>query len=389
MKSPLRSIKSRLPVSSRSFHAFEVHANAQLGLLVDELRVTRSELHTLQARHAELLQQLAAQQDAFARTFNHALERDMLLFWQLYRGQDEDLATAKTRFFRSLPRATGVDRLFQDSEKVLFREFDSLCREHDITYWAIGGTLLGAVRHGTMIPWDDDIDVAITRQDLERLKDIVIRDPRYRITEVWDWYVLCKQIRFRLSDADNPAFVDLFVHDAVGGDVLTARDTRNQTRGILESRLRERFSDSPWPDSPYLPSSSPLFREIDSVLAATQASLAADISIVSSFEEATGFVYGIENINETHDTGPYTVSDWLPTIRIPYDDFDITTLPAYDSYLTRLYGDYYRIPEDMSSHEHVAADYISSPESVAAMERFLGKTGHLSSRDGESSASAT
>ena len=44
------------------------------------------------------------------------------------------------------------------------------CLENKIPYWLIGGSLLGQVRHGGQIPWDDDCDVGIHLQDMERLK---------------------------------------------------------------------------------------------------------------------------------------------------------------------------------------------------------------------------
>ena len=48
--------------------------------------------------------------------------------------------------------------------------FDDLCRKNGIKYTAIDGTLLGAVRQQGMIPWDADIDVALTPKELEKLK---------------------------------------------------------------------------------------------------------------------------------------------------------------------------------------------------------------------------
>ena len=45
---------------------------------------------------------------------------------------------------------------------------DKVCREHGIRYWLSDGTMLGAVRHGGFIPWDDDADIAMPRPDYER-----------------------------------------------------------------------------------------------------------------------------------------------------------------------------------------------------------------------------
>lgn len=50
----------------------------------------------------------------------------------------------------------------------LLHEFDRVCRHLDIPYMLFSGTMLGAVRHGGFIPWDDDVDVVMMRDDYER-----------------------------------------------------------------------------------------------------------------------------------------------------------------------------------------------------------------------------
>lgn len=55
---------------------------------------------------------------------------------------------------------------------ILLIEFDKVCRENNIKYYLICGGLIGAVRHKDFVPWDDDIDVAVPREDFDRLKKI-------------------------------------------------------------------------------------------------------------------------------------------------------------------------------------------------------------------------
>lgn len=54
----------------------------------------------------------------------------------------------------------------------IFKEYKKVCEKHNLRYFAIGGTCIGAVRHKGFIPWDDDLDVAMPYEDYKEFIDV-------------------------------------------------------------------------------------------------------------------------------------------------------------------------------------------------------------------------
>ncbi len=58
----------------------------------------------------------------------------------------------------------------------LLKEVDDICKRHNITYYAAGGTMIGAVRHRGFLPWDDDADIYMTRDEFNKLVEVTKKE---------------------------------------------------------------------------------------------------------------------------------------------------------------------------------------------------------------------
>mgnify|MGYP004533372861 FL=1 len=87
-------------------------------------------------------------------------------------------------------------RKVQLTELKILEKIDGICKKYDINYFLVGGTLLGAVRHKGFIPWDDDIDIGMLREDYEKFINVCLKDG-----------VLGKDYYLHCNESDNDYFI--------------------------------------------------------------------------------------------------------------------------------------------------------------------------------------
>lgn len=115
----------------------------------------------------------------------------------------------------------------------LLLELDAICRKHQIIYYLVGGSALGAVRHKGFLPWDDDADIVITKDNWEKLKRVFETDmPKDRVCANWENSAQEPSVFFRYVDTTKTfilyslfnkkmpwgAIIDLFVLNPLPAD---------------------------------------------------------------------------------------------------------------------------------------------------------------------------
>lgn len=113
-------------------------------------------------------------------------------------------------------------RDLQLTELQILVDFDKVCKENNLRYYLIGGALLGAVRYGRFIPWDDDIDVAMPREDYERLKEVALPKQYFLQNEETDpLFSRCIQkIRLHNTRIIEKNCQDVNIHQGIYIDVF-------------------------------------------------------------------------------------------------------------------------------------------------------------------------
>lgn len=130
-------------------------------------------------------------------------------------------------------------RRFQLTLLELIKEVDRICRKNGIEYSLDGGTLLGAVRHGGFIPWDDDADIVFYRPEYRKFFKACKKDlnterfflQEYRTDPEYPWGYA--KLRLNGTEFIQPGqehlnfhkgiYIDLFIYDQVPDNPITRR----------------------------------------------------------------------------------------------------------------------------------------------------------------------
>lgn len=137
-----------------------------------------------------------------------------------------------------LPPAEGQVRDIQLANLTLLKELDYVCKKAGLRYWLDFGTLLGALRHKGFIPWDDDVDTGMLREDHNKI--IEVFEKYSRNPDIFAGLVRDKNDNFIVKVQHKKCphlFVDIFPYDYYGA-ILSLEEQRKKTIEVKELRQK-------------------------------------------------------------------------------------------------------------------------------------------------------
>ena len=296
------------------------------------------------------------------------------LGWMPLVGAKDALLTAKNaleggeRVFMFSDAYDGKLNAVQSVLLGFLKEVDRICRKHHIQYFLGGGTLLGAVRHKGFIPWDDDADVMMLREDYERFLAVLPDElPAYitdQNTEAANHFpftklrlndtILSTEFSARFENLHNGVFLDVLAQDRTSDKKAASRLHMKMTAQLRWLVLNK------WRKTP-MNANNKLVSFIGDVIKAIfplKALEAMQNRMMTRYRKKdTGMLY--DSMGRNVERGAYP-AEWLA--EAVYVDFEDAKLPIpkeWDKYLTYLYGDYMDmipVSERHVSHEIVRID---------------------------------
>ncbi len=248
----------------------------------------------------------------------------------------------------------------------LMTELDRICRENGLRYDLGGGSLLGAVRHGGFIPWDDDIDVNMPRPDYERLLalctggELTLPEKRQLVSDRdgtfprhFARYVRqdVRRLADMAEDWDCPYIgIDIFPIDGVPENDRRFRHQvwmiRQLRRFLLTSVEKKGTSRRGKFSAAIKDCYRPILRAIGPFrMAKALDRVCARVDFDTA--EYVGGISGMYGLKEK-----WKKTDMLPQTELPFAGQKFLAVANYDIYLTNLYGDYMALPPEEKRVPH-------------------------------------
>lgn len=255
----------------------------------------------------------------------------------------------------------------------MLKELDEYLGGHGIQYSIMSGTLLGAVRHGGFIPWDDDIDIWMKRKDYNRFIEIIKKEMdstfcicHYSTLEQWDQYFLRITNGRAISTNEEHlkrfhgfpfvAGVDVFPLDYISDDedeMEIQKELITIIYQIIKVSGKGRICDES-------EENKKVIKQIEELC---NIQLNWESCVINELLKVCDTLYSLYNENDSHTLTEYYYFYENPKIQFPEEyfaqttemDFEIMKMPVmknYDEVLKILFGDYMTPVRGTQEHDY-------------------------------------
>lgn len=258
----------------------------------------------------------------------------------------------------------------------MFLDVKRVLDAYDVKYMLSGGTLLGAVRHGAFIPWDDDIDLMMVRTEYDKFRQAFQSElaEKYELVEpLQDQYVICKQPKIYKKDTvfleiptagipeHGKLFLDLFIIENVPAPGL--KRTIRAKLYDFAYKAASVSADYVYP-SPVITEKAKNDPELKRYYTFRRAVGAIFSHIgglrfyltacekIGRMNRNTGWMGIPSGISYEREIVPSEVYNELSTST--FCGYEVSIPKHYDVYLKNLYGDYMCIPSENEREYHAA-----------------------------------
>lgn len=325
----------------------------------------KSELTAIRTQLTEMQKQM----EEMKKTEELRDKQYKLMLWHIMAEKDKAIEETKKKFFMSIPKTGGTLRNMQLAGMILLAKLDEVCRANKIPYWISFGTLLGAVRHKGFIPWDDDTDIGMMREDAERLTKIMEKDKDFFVSHIFaefdDNLNHCVQFKYRKEG--TPYCLDIFIYDYCK-DISPENIKRQMT---LNAELAKEAQ-------PIIKSDLTAKQKNERYTELLDKYLKKSRKIVGTTKKPSEYmIWALDNYRcREYFQGNCAVSDVFPLKPLMFEGIELTAPCDPEKYLREKYGDIYSLPDDMLSHAHFKLD----AQQEAVLDEILEKYADIISK---------
>ena len=247
--------------------------------------------------------------------------------------------------------------------KELLAEFDMVCKKHNIKYQLFAGTALGAVRHNDIIPWDDDLDIVMLREDYEKFlavaEDCIDTDKYYLQKEFSaHWPMFFSKLRKnntacleRFIPKDKEMHQGIYIDIFPCGNLSDLKIVRNMqfylSKIVISSSLQKRG---------YLTNSLVKKMALAISVLFPEKTLAQLVQLKK--KKNTECVHTFLGAGSKYEKNIFPRKWLTESVMMPFGEREYPVSAHYNELLTKLYGDYMTLPTEEQKKIKVHAELV-------------------------------